>query len=208
MLGDRYVALQIICSDEEWYNNSIAATIHSVSHERGPQPARDETAEGDFGRHLGVLLRGYQGSVAPVAGGIPHGPRGYQILAAVVHDDQPSQLALAAHLGIDRTVMTYLIDDLVTAGLVERRANPNDRRQRKVVATAMGGRTLADLERSVREAEERLLGALDAPDRASFRELLRRAACGVRDLDPTSDPCDSVDELTTDVRAGGGATRP
>ena len=39
----------------------------------------------------------------------------YQILSTVVHDDQPSRLALAAHLGIDRSVMTYLIDDLVEA---------------------------------------------------------------------------------------------
>ncbi|MFK0044612.1 MarR family transcriptional regulator [Streptomyces sp. NPDC090741] len=44
---------------------------------------------------------------------------------------------MATYLGIDRTVMTYLIDDLVTAGLVERRLNPADRRQRKIV-TAPG----------------------------------------------------------------------
>ena len=34
--------------------------------------------------------------------------------------------------------MTYLIDDLATAGIVERRLNPADRRQRKIVATRHG----------------------------------------------------------------------
>jgi MarR family transcriptional regulator for hemolysin len=176
-----------------------------VSEARAGRVTRDKSAEGDLGWHLGVLLRGYQGCVAPVTGDIPHGPRGYQILAAAVHDDQPNQLALAAHLGLDRTVMTYLIDDLVTAGLVERRANPNDRRQRKVVATTVGAHTLADLERRVRDAEDRLLGALDPRDRAAFRALLRQAACGARGLDPTTDPCDLVEEMTTEDRAAATA---
>jgi MarR family transcriptional regulator, transcriptional regulator for hemolysin len=53
-------------------------------------------------------------------------------------DEPCSQAALAARLGIDRTVMTYLLDDLVTAGLVERRQDPGDRRTRSVAATEHG----------------------------------------------------------------------
>ncbi|WP_127127002.1 MarR family winged helix-turn-helix transcriptional regulator [Georgenia sp. SYP-B2076] len=159
-------------------------------------------ADGDFGRHLGVLLRGYQGSVAAVLGELPHGPRGYQVLSAVVHGDQPNQLALAAHLGIDRTVMTYLIDDLVGAGLVERQQNPSDRRARRIVATEVGARTLRALERDVREAEDRMLGALEHGERETFRELLRRVACDVRDIEPATDPCDVVAEVVPD-RGGG-----
>ncbi|NUR51901.1 MAG: winged helix-turn-helix transcriptional regulator, partial [Hamadaea sp.] len=98
----------------------------------------------DFGWGLGVLLRAYQSTVVTELGDFPHGPRGYQTLTEVVRGEHPSQLALAAYLGIDRTVMTYLIDDLVTAGLVERQLNPADRRQRKVVATAAGRRALKD----------------------------------------------------------------
>ncbi|MDQ7906378.1 MarR family winged helix-turn-helix transcriptional regulator [Phytohabitans sp. ZYX-F-186] len=153
-----------------------------------PRPAYD----GDFGWHLGVLLSGYQSLVVTVLGDFPHGPRGYQTLAAVVHGDQPSQLALATHLGIDRTVMTYLIDDLVEAGLVERQLNPADRRQRKIVATARGLGTYRDLERRVREAEDTLLGALEPAERRALRHLLRRVACDVRDIEPATDPCEAV----------------
>lgn len=152
-------------------------------------------AEGDLGWHLGVLLRAYQGTVSSVLGDFPHGTRGYQILAAVVSGDQPNQLALAAHLGIDRTVMTYLIDDLVEAGLVERQQNPADRRARKIVVTPLGARTMADVERRVRRAEDELLDALDARERETFRALLRRVACDVRDIEPTTDPCDVADDL-------------
>jgi DNA-binding MarR family transcriptional regulator len=147
---------------------------------------------GDFGWHLGVLLSAYQSSVVTVLGDFPHGPRGYQTLAAVVHGDQPSQLALATHLGIDRTVMTYLIDDLVGAGLVERRLNPADRRQRKIIATDAGVGRYTDLERRVRAAEDKLLGALDPAARQALRQLLRQVACDLRDIEPRPDPCDAA----------------
>jgi len=148
--------------------------------------------DGDFGWHLGVLLGAYQSSVVTVLGDFPHGPRGYQTLAAVVRGDQPSQLALATHLGIDRTVMTYLIDDLVEAGLVERQLNPADRRQRKIVATAAGEAAHTDLERRVREAEDKLLSALSEPERHALRGLLRTVACGLRNIEIVTDPCDAA----------------
>ena len=143
----------------------------------------------DFGLSLGVLLRAYHAMVASVLEHVPQGPRGYQTLATVARGDQPSQLALATCLGIDRTVMTYLIDELVTAGLVERQLNPADRRQRKIVATPRGISILEDSEREVREAEDRLLGALDAGQRAEFRTLLRRAACAAGDPGAAGIPC-------------------
>jgi DNA-binding MarR family transcriptional regulator len=148
--------------------------------------------DGDFGWHLGVLLSGYQSQVVRVLGDVPHGPRGYQALAAVVRGDQPSQLALATHLGIDRTVMTYLIDDLVEAGLVERQLNPADRRQRRIVPTAEGVAVYSDLERRVREAEDALLSALEPTERQALRHLLRRVACDVRNIEPVTDPCETV----------------
>ena len=101
--------------------------------------------------------------------------RGYQTMCAVVGDDHPSQLALAGHLGIDKTVMTYLVDDLVDAGLVERRPNPADRRQRQIVATDQGTRAVADLCRRVDAAENDLLGRLDDDERVALRRLLSKA---------------------------------
>lgn len=163
---------------------------------RGP----DGHAE-DFGWSLGVLLRAYQGALTGVLGDLPHGHRGYQILSTVVHGDQPSQLALAVHLGIDRSVMTYLIDDLVEAGLVERRPNPADRRQRRIVATDAGTRTLAELERRVQDAQDAVLAPLAAGERETLCTLVRRVACDVRDvrdvrdIDTRKDPCEVADEV-------------
>lgn len=146
-------------------------------------------ADQTLGWPLGVFLRGYEAVVGSELDGLPHRQRGYEVLREVIHGDRPSQLALAAHLGIDRTVMTYLIDDLVAEGLVERRPNPADRRQRKIVATPQGVERLASTCARVAAAEERVLGALDPAERAAFRAMLLRVAATVQDVDAETDPC-------------------
>ena len=87
-----------------------------------------------------------------------------------------SQLALAQHLGVDRTVMTYLLDDLEAAGLIERQADPADRRARRVVATEAGQQRLDELDQRLRDVESDLLAPLDPAAQASFRAQLRLLA--------------------------------
>jgi MarR family transcriptional regulator, transcriptional regulator for hemolysin len=148
----------------------------------------------DLGWSLGVLLRGYQVALGSALDSLPHGFRGFQVLHAVSTGQHPSQLALAADLGIDRTVMTYLIDDLVADGLVERRPNPQDRRQRLVVLTDRGTRRLAECEAVVGDAEDHALAGLDGDERAQLCGLLRRAAQGARELGTDRDACQVVEE--------------
>jgi DNA-binding MarR family transcriptional regulator len=147
---------------------------------RGATPAHTATEiYGEAGPALLVLTRAYFGAVGPILDGLPHATRGYHTLGAVIRGDHPSQLALATWLGIDRTVMTYLLDDLVAAGLVERQQNPTDRRQRKIVATAHGVQTFTELQRKVRRAEDDLLGALSDTERETLRDLLGKAVAAL-----------------------------
>lgn len=143
----------------------------------------------DFGWILGVLLRTYRDRITEAIGDFPLGPRGYQTLREVAREQQPSQLALASHLGIDRTVMTYVIDELEEAGLVERRPNPDDRRQRRIVATAAGREAVSALCQRATEAENAVLAALDPGERAVIRRLLHKAALGPGMAEVT-DPCE------------------
>ncbi|MGC5168149.1 MarR family winged helix-turn-helix transcriptional regulator [Luteimicrobium sp. DT211] len=130
----------------------------------------------DLGQSLGILLRRWHDAVDLALAGIPHGPRGFQVLGAVVHDEPPTQAALAESLGIDRTVMTYLLDDLTAEGLVERREAEHDRRARRVVATASGRAALRRFEDAVRVAEESVLCGLDDDERELLQGLVRRSA--------------------------------
>jgi DNA-binding MarR family transcriptional regulator len=128
---------------------------------------------------------------------VPGGPRGYQVLAAATRGEPESQLALAQHLGVDRTVMTYLLDDLEGAGLIERRPDPADRRARRIVATTRGRELLGDLDQRLRAAEQLVLAGLDTTeDRQTFRALLRQLATHANALDPVRTACDVAQHVS------------
>ncbi|PIM67746.1 transcriptional regulator [Streptomyces sp. JV178] len=91
-------------------------------------------------------------------------------------DNPPTQLELAGQVGLDRTVMTYLLDDLEGLGLLSRRPNPRDRRARHVILSDEGRSQLQRMRTDVAAAEAQLLVELSDEQRAQFRDLLTRVA--------------------------------
>jgi len=182
-----------------------AATTRSP----GPGPdrqSRDSCAlSNDLGWALGVLSRCYMKEVAATFAKVPGGPRGYQVLAAAARDEHGSQLALAQHLGVDRTVMTYLLDDLERAGLIERHPDPADRRARRIAPTERGRALLGDLDERLGAAEEQVLAGLTAADRQAFRALLCQAASHASAADPGGGACALADGAGEDGLGPGGA---
>jgi DNA-binding MarR family transcriptional regulator len=150
---------------------------------------------GDLGWHLGMVLRGYQTRFEDAVDQMPAGIRGFQVLSAVVHKDPPNQQALGAHLAIDRTVLTYLLDTLVAAGVVERVPDPADRRARKIIATNGGRDILAACEERVAAAEADLLAGLEQEDAQTIRILIGRLARNVHRAQPGASPCEAMDNL-------------
>ncbi|MEU8246887.1 MarR family winged helix-turn-helix transcriptional regulator [Nonomuraea sp. NPDC048916] len=149
----------------------------------------------DLGWALGVVFRAYIRTADALVSELPGGARGYQVLAAAAQELSGGQGALAQRLGIDKTVMTYLVDDLERAGLVERRPDPADRRNKRVLATAEGRATWASLRSRLEHAEEHVLAPLEAAERPLFRELLRKLAVRAHTLDPVESACELVAEL-------------
>jgi MarR family transcriptional regulator, transcriptional regulator for hemolysin len=165
-------------------------------------PLPVEGVRADLGWALGVVFRAYVKTVGAALTEIPGGPRGYQVLSAAVHDAPDSQLALAQRLGVDRTVMTYLLDDLTTAGLIARQQDPNDRRARRIVATEQGQVRLCELDRLLRQVEDHVLGGLGEDDRESFRELVQRVALDVTSGEPAESACDVAEDLAVKKAMG------
>ncbi|MEV6286965.1 MarR family transcriptional regulator [Kribbella sp. NPDC051770] len=153
------------------------------------QGVRGTSVEADLGWALGVVFRRYAKQSALALEGVPGGPRGYQVLATAYAEGPKRQLDLAAQLEIDRTVMTYLLDDLEKAGLVQRQPDPADRRARLIVATPKGVEQLCDLERRLRAAEDEVMGGLDDGERMVFRLLLQRVARQADAVDPVANAC-------------------
>ena len=90
-----------------------------------------------------------------------------------------SQADLATTLMIDRTNLVGLLNELETAGLIERRRSPQDRRRHTVVLTLAGRDRLAKVEFALMDAEGRVLGALDAEQREALYVLLQQATAGL-----------------------------
>lgn len=152
-----------------------------------------QRADVDLGWTLGTLNRAYLRAAECAVTGVPGGGRGYLVLATAGRGEPKSQLALAQHLGVDRTVMTYLIDGLEQAGLVERRPDPADRRARRVVITDSGSTLLDEVRDRLHDVEEQVLAPLDSPDRVTLRTLLRRLATAVA----PADPCVMIETIMT-----------
>lgn len=153
----------------------------------------------DLGWGLGVVFRAYVTAAHAAVADLPGGPRGYQVLSAAARSEVGSQLALAQYLGIDRTVMTYLLDDLEAEGLIERRPDPSDRRARRVVATAKGIALLVTLDERLRGVEGHLLAPLGAGARETFRSQLQLIAARVNALDPVDTPCELADQADAEL---------
>ncbi|HWF14653.1 MAG TPA: MarR family transcriptional regulator [Acidimicrobiales bacterium] len=169
--------------------------------EVGDASGCEDALADDLGWGLGMIFRAYVKAAHAAVADLPGGPRGYQVLSAAAQGNVGSQLALAQHLGVDRTVMTYLLDDLEAAGLIERRPDPADRRARRVVATQKGNKLLASLNDRLRAAEAQLLAPLATETRVTFRDQIQLLATQLDALDPPDSPCDLADEADAEIPA-------
>lgn len=168
---------------------------------RGETSLTLEAVESDFGWALGTVFRTYLAAASAALTDVPGGPRGHQVLSLAARACPRKQLSLAHHLGIDRTVMTYLLDDLENAGLIERRPDPADRRARQIVVTEAGQERLIELDRRLGYAEEQVLATLDADEQAQFRAMAKRLAAHAKASGGSTaeDACRAAEEVAATV---------
>ena len=148
---------------------------------------------------MGYLLKHAQLRMAELnaAALAPFGITGRQLAVLLAIDSQAplSQQEAAGRLGVDRTTMVALIDELEGKQLVQRRQDPADRRKNVVALTPAGRATLAEAGKASDEAERRLLAPLTGDQAAQVREALRMIA-----FPPVTEP--AVTEPAATGRAG------
>lgn len=103
-------------------------------------------------------------------------PRHFGMLSHLGAAEGQSQQALSKALGIHRSAIVAVVDDLEHRGLAERRPDPSDRRAYALYLTPRGRDMLADLERMAAEHEAELLSGLSASERSQLISLLRHVA--------------------------------
>jgi MarR family transcriptional regulator, organic hydroperoxide resistance regulator len=90
--------------------------------------------------------------------------------------DRPTPMnELAEALACDASNVTGLVDRLEARGLVERRADPGDRRVRTLVLTPDGIALRSEVIERMSEPPE-AIARLSARDQRALRDILRRAA--------------------------------
>jgi DNA-binding MarR family transcriptional regulator len=98
---------------------------------------------------------------------------GYSVLVALDRSAIRTQAALAEAIGADKTRIIAILDELQDKGLIERVADPEDRRARLLAITQEGRRLKDAVQTEIQRGEERWLGTLSGPDRATFLRVLQ-----------------------------------
>ena len=150
----------------------------------GPDPAGRSGLAGDVVRrimHIASAIRHYQDLDIAELGLTPAAARALHEL----DPDRPLPARdLAEQLRCDRSNVTALVDKLEQAGLVERRVDPADRRQKTLVVTEAGRRVRSRVHQVM--SDSRLLAGLTDEELATLRDLVFKVsdggcpeACGV-----------------------------
>ena len=129
------------------------------------------------GRVPFLLFRASQASLSlanQMLAGIGLCARQAGILTMVTELQPMTQKALAEALGIDRTTMVALLDDLEDKGYVTRRRHPRDRRAFLIDPTGSGRTAKAAAVRVLDEQQRRFLAPLSLAERRQLAGLLTR----------------------------------
>jgi DNA-binding MarR family transcriptional regulator len=136
-----------------------------------PEPPVTEFA----GQLLFRLWRANHTRAAELLGSVGLTTALFALLNVINARERAIQQELGSALGIDRSTMVSLIDQLEGAGLAKRRPSVTDRRAREIVITPKGRRLLKQARGLISQVEDDVLGGLSADERRELLALLRRA---------------------------------
>ena len=98
----------------------------------------------------------------------------WQVLIALARSEGINQAGLAERLDVETITVGRMVDRLEEAGLVERRADPADRRAWRLFLTLRAHPILAELQAVALGVRAEMLAGLSAGDEAALQGLLLR----------------------------------
>jgi DNA-binding MarR family transcriptional regulator len=103
-------------------------------------------------------------------------PQQYAVLSVLADNDGVDQITLAGLAALNRTTAGEIVDRMLSAGLLERRDNPRDRRVKNIFLTKLGLKLFGDMHEAVVRVQQRLIQPLGPAEREMLIELLARIA--------------------------------
>jgi DNA-binding MarR family transcriptional regulator len=108
--------------------------------------------------------------------------KGFAVLSVLQEGIMCSQMDLGKCLGIDRTTMVSVIDELEQHHFVERTRHPTDRRQHVIILTPRGKEVYQRAQQAAERFEEAYLAPLTAQQRQQLIMLLQLLVDDEQDL--------------------------
>ncbi len=157
--------------------SSLASSVADVDAPAPPNSSAAGTAHtpaisvGFTLSSLGYAVsRRFQATLAPL--GLE--PREFALLRTIAPRQGASQQAIGEQLQIPPSRMVAFVDALEGRGLVERRANPEDRRARALYLTPDGRKLLAKAFKLASQLEEQLCAGLTPSERGQLLDAMQR----------------------------------
>ena len=103
-------------------------------------------------------------------------PYQHGILCSLAEAKAETQTQIADALGYDRSWLVGLLDELEQEGLIERKADPADRRRNVVTLKPAGEARLLEFRAVSKQVEDDFLEPLDKAERQQLHDLLLKLA--------------------------------
>jgi len=134
------------------------------------------------GRMFGFLTKQYIGLLTKRMENTPVERYYYPLYLIGRNSGNISQQQLANLIFSDKVSMVRMIDALADEGFVERRVNPEDRRQHLLYITEKGEPWIDEIEQALQETDNMFLELLPQNERALFRQQLKKMITITKDL--------------------------
>ncbi len=136
----------------------------------------------DFEEAPGHLIRRAQQLAVAIfmeeTAGFDVTPVQFAILNALIDDPGEDQVTLSNRVAFDPATFGSVIGRLEAKGWVRREADPEDRRRKLLWTTPSGEELALKMKRAVSRAQQRIVGPLDAAERAQLKALLGKLVAG------------------------------
>ncbi len=101
-------------------------------------------------------------------------PRMFSALSLAIENANITQSELASMLGIERSGLVAIVDDLETRGYLKRMPVPGDRRVQALMPTDVGRAKYADALATVQGHEDRLFAGMTSDEKQTLLALLKK----------------------------------